>query len=88
MHVCMYVCIFCMYACMLVFVHISPQGVPTKLFQVPASASRLLLQRSWYMLSCMWDGEYQRTLDANRKEYSGGQGFPISLSECSFGPTP
>ena len=26
------------------------------------------VQRSWYVLSCQWDGAYKRTLAANRKE--------------------
>ena len=37
-------------------------------FLVPASAQRLVYQRPWYVLSCMWDGAYKRTLAANRKE--------------------
>ena len=24
--------------------------------------------RTWYVLSCLWDGAYKRTLAANRKE--------------------
>ena len=38
------------------------------LFLVPASAPRLVQQRPWYVLSCLWDGAYKRTLAANRKE--------------------
>ena len=40
-------------------------GGPIELFLVPASAPRL---RPWYVLSCLWDGAYKRTLAANRKE--------------------
>ena len=25
-------------------------------------------QRSWYVLTCLWDGAYKRTLAVNRKE--------------------
>ena len=39
-------------------------GEPTELFLVPASAP----QRLWYVLSCLWDGSYKRTLAVNRKE--------------------
>ena len=38
------------------------------LFLVPASAPRLVYQRPWYVLSCLWDGAYKRTLAVNRKE--------------------
>ena len=41
---------------------------PIEQFLVPASAPRLVLQRPWYVLSCLWDGAYKRTLAANRKE--------------------
>ena len=41
---------------------------PIELFLVPASAPRLVYQRPWYVLSCLWDGAYKRTLAANRKE--------------------
>ena len=44
-------------------------GGPIALFLVPSSALRLVQQRSWYVLSCLWDGAYKRTLAANRKEY-------------------
>ena len=44
-------------------------GEPIELFLVPASAARLLKQRPWYVLSCLWDGAYKRTLAANWKEY-------------------
>ena len=37
-----------------------------ELFLVPASAPRLVQQRPWYVLSCLWDGAYKRTLAANR----------------------
>ena len=35
---------------------------PIELFLVPASAPRLVQQRPWYVLSCLWDGAYKRTL--------------------------
>ena len=44
------------------------QNEPIELFLVPASAPRLVKQRQWYVLSCLWDGEYKRTLAANWKE--------------------
>ena len=43
-------------------------GGPIELFLVPASAPRLVLQRLWYVLSCLWDDAYKRTLAANQKE--------------------
>ena len=43
-------------------------GGPIELFLVPASAPRLVYQMPWYVLSCMLDGAYKRTLAANRKE--------------------
>ena len=43
-------------------------GGPIELFLVPASAPQLVKQRPWYVLSCLWDGAYKRTLAANRKE--------------------
>ena len=43
-------------------------GGPIELFLVPASAPRLVLQRPWYVLSCLWGGAYKRTLVVNRKE--------------------
>ena len=29
---------------------------------------RLVYQRPWYVLSCLWDGAYKITLAVNRKE--------------------
>ena len=43
-------------------------GGPIELFLVPASAPPLVYQRLWYVLSCLWDGAYKRTLAVNRKE--------------------
>ena len=43
-------------------------GGPIKLFLVPASAPRLVYQRPLYVLSCLWDDAYKRTLAVNRKE--------------------
>ena len=39
-----------------------------QLFLVPASAPQLVKQRLWYVLSCLWDDAYKRTLAANLKE--------------------
>ena len=41
---------------------------PIGLFLVPASASRLVYQKPWYVLSCLWDDAYKITLAANQKE--------------------
>ena len=43
-------------------------GGPIEIFLVPASAPRLVKQRPWYVLSCLWDDAYKRTLAANMKE--------------------
>ena len=43
-------------------------GGPIGLFLVPASAPRLAFKRQWYVLSCLWDDAYKRTLAAIRKE--------------------
>ena len=40
-------------------------GGPIELFLVPA---HIFKQRPWYVLSCLWDGAYKRTLAVNRKE--------------------
>ena len=42
-------------------------GRPIELFLVPASVPPLVYQRLWYVLSCLWDDAYERTLAANRK---------------------
>ena len=41
---------------------------PIELFLVQASDPRLVQQRLWYVLSCLWVGAYKRTLAVNRKE--------------------
>ena len=51
---------------------------PIELFLVPASAPRLVYQRLWYVLSCMWDGAYKRIL-----VYVAAAGF---LSHYQNGP--
>ena len=38
-------------------------GGPIELFPVPTSAPRL-----WYVLFCLWDDAYKRTLVGDRKE--------------------
>ena len=45
-------------------------GGPIELFLLPTSVPRLvyLYQRPWYVLSCLWDGAYKRTLAVNQKE--------------------
>ena len=53
-----------------------PEGKPCillKLNKVRLAAGlfliqRLVQQRPWYVLSCLWDGAYKRTLAAIRKE--------------------
>ena len=42
---------------------------PIELFLVPASAPQLVEQRPWYVLSCLWEDAYKRTLAANRKGF-------------------
>ena len=37
-------------------------GGPIELFLIPASAPR---QKLWYVLSCLWDVAYKRTLAVN-----------------------
>ena len=46
-----------------------PHGGFIELFLVPASAPRLVLQSSSYVLFCLWDEAYKITLAADRKEY-------------------
>ena len=41
-------------------------GGPIELFLVPASAPQQVYQRPWYVLSCLLDGAYKRTLAVNR----------------------
>ena len=56
-----------------------------ELFLIPVGAPRLVYQKPWYVLSCMCDGVYKRTLAANRSSpCCGCSGFPLSLSEWSF----
>ena len=43
-------------------------GGPIELFLVPATAPRLVYEMLWYVLSCLWDAAYKRTLAANSKE--------------------
>ena len=58
-----------------------PHGGPTEVFLVPIGAARLVKQRPWYVLSCLWDGAYKRTLAANLKKVSH---IVSSLAEWSF----
>ena len=43
-------------------------GGPIELYLVTASAPRLVKQRPWYVLSCLWDDAYKIALAANPKE--------------------
>ena len=43
-------------------------GGPIELCIIPAGAPRLVYQRPWYVLSCLWDGAYKITLAVNWKE--------------------
>ena len=43
-------------------------GGTIELFLVLDSATRLVYQRPWYVLSCLWDDAYKITLAANREE--------------------
>ena len=43
-------------------------GEPIELVLVRACAPRLVKQRPWNVISCMWDDAYKRTFAANRKE--------------------
>ena len=55
-------------------------GEPIELFLVPASAPRVVQQRPWYVLSCLWHIKEPLLLIGK----NGGSGFPLSLSEWSF----
>ena len=56
-------------------------GGHIELFLVPASAPRLVEQRLWFVLSCLWDDAYKRT---GKSSLCGGSGFPLSLNKWSF----
>ena len=51
-------------------------GGPIELFLVPASAGMFIFNNDvsvinihpWYVLSCLWDGAYKRTLAVKQKE--------------------
>ena len=43
-------------------------GGTIELFLIPASTPQLVYQILWYVLSCLWNGEYKRNLAANQKE--------------------
>ena len=45
-----------------------PHSGPSKQFLVSDSAQQLVKQRLWYVLSCMWNDTYKRSLAANQKE--------------------
>ena len=50
-------------------------GGSIELLLVPASAPRLVQQRPWYVVSCLWDGAYKRTLAANQVAHVAAAGF-------------
>ena len=59
-------------------------GEPIGLFPAITSVPQLVQKkRSWYVLICLWDGAYKRTLADNRN-CIGDSGFLLSLSERSF----
>ena len=43
-------------------------GGPIELFLVPARAPQLVNKGHIYVLFCLWDDAYKRTLAVNRKE--------------------
>ena len=55
-------------------------GGPIELFLVPTSAPRLVQQRLGYVLSCLWDDAYKRTLAINQKELPMWQQWVSSLT--------
>ena len=57
---------------------------------IPQDGFIKLFHKAWYVLSCLWDGAYKRSLVLIRKSslYSGGSAFSVSLSEWSFVLTP
>ena len=62
-------------------------GGPIELFLVPGSAPRVVQERLWYVLSCLWDGAYKRTIATNweRVALVAAAGF---LSRYLSGPLP
>ena len=63
-------------------------GGPFELILVPASAPRLVQVRLWYVLSCLWDDAYKRTLAVNRKEQPMWQ-QQVGFCSCYLsGPLP
>ena len=62
-------------------------GGPIELFLVPVNALQHVSQRTWYVLSCQWDGAYKRSLAANRNEQPMWQ-QRVSSTCYSNGPLP
>ena len=61
-------------------------GGPIELFHIPDSAPRLVLQRPWYVQSCLWDGAYKRTFVVNLKvAHVAAAGF-LSHYLCGTSP--
>ena len=60
-------------------------GGPIELFLVPASAPQLVYKRPWYVLSCLLDGAYIRTLAVRKIAHVVAAGF---LSHYMCGTLP
>ena len=45
-----------------------PWGGPIELFLIQLVLYDWCNKRPWYVLSCLWDDTYKRTLAANRKQ--------------------
>ena len=52
---------------------------PIRLFPVLVGAPQVLHHKSSYILSCLWDGGYNRPLAID--DMNDESGFPLSLSE-------
>ena len=59
-------------------------GGPIELLLVPASAPRLVQQRPWYVLSCLWDGAYKSTLTVLFQGYFFSNLFVCLFVFCCF----
>ena len=57
---------------------------PIELFLVPASIPRLVFQRPWYVLSCLWDCVYKRSLPSSLP--SSGKVYSTVLDLAVHGP--
>ena len=72
MYVCMYKCVYvCIYVCMYVSMYVCMNACMNVYLLSYFSFQPVLhdwCKKPWYVLSCMWDDAYKRTLAANRKE--------------------